>query len=189
MPDPVHRTTAGPTERPSLSGSLRSGLSRALGAAALLGVCFLLTSPIHLEGQLRYGGHFVRAQESFGGAGGVGVRGGIGLPLFPMEAFASGEYFFPACAGIGGCALAGASLDVNLRLPIAFLSPYATGGWVVRRIDPGGGGEVYSRTGLHLGLGAGAGLPGARLFGEARYELARVPSRQLVIRVGVLLGG
>jgi len=156
--------------------------------AALLAVSVLAWAP-PAEAQVRYGGHFARAQDAFGGTGGIGARVGLGLPLLPVEVFASGEYFFPACAAVGGCGLAGVSLDANLRLPMVFLSPYATGGWVLRRLDPGGGGETVTESGLHLGIGAGAGVPGARVFGEARYEFIKVPSRQLVLRLGILVGG
>ena len=157
-------------------------------ASMLLGVAWLAW-PSSAEAQLRYGGHFARAQDAFGGTGGIGARVGLGLPLLPVEGFASGEYFFPACAAVGGCALSGVSLDMNVRLPVVLLSPYATGGWVLRRLDPGGGGDTLIESGLHLGLGAGAGVPGARVFGEARYEFIKVPSRQLVLRLGILVGG
>ena len=157
-------------------------------ASMLLGVAWLAW-PSSAEAQLRYGGHFARAQDAFGGTGGIGARVGLGLPLLPVEGFASGEYFFPACAAVGGCALSGVSLDMNVRLPMVLLSPYATGGWVLRRLDPGGGGDTLIESGLHLGLGVGAGVPGARVFGEARYEFIKVPSRQLVLRLGILVGG
>jgi hypothetical protein len=145
--------------------------------------------PESVDAQVRYGGHYVQVQESFGGSGGVGLRAGVAVPLLPVEAYAGGEYFFPACSGIGGCGLSGLTLDVNVSLPSPFLAPYATGGWALRRLNPGAAAETFTRSGVSLGAGVGAGLPGARFFGEIRYEFIQIPSRQFVLRFGLMMGG
>jgi len=161
------------------------------GAVTLLTVLLLALVILPTSGaaQISYGGHLVQAQDAFGGAGGVGARVGVGLPLFPVTGFVSAEYFFPDCGAASGCGLSGVSLDLNYTLlPLPVVTPYLTGGVVARRIDLGGASEARSETGLHAGAGVSAGVPGMRVFGEARYEFVQAPERQFVLRLGVLLG-
>jgi hypothetical protein len=141
----------------------------------------------HVSAQVRYGAHLAHAADALGGTTGVGARIGFGLPAVPVEVLAGVEYFFPDCAG--ACGFQGLTLDGNLSLPFALLGPYATGGWVLRRFDPEGEADAETVSGLHLGAGVSAGLAGARVFGEARYEFVDAPDGQLVFRAGIVIGG
>jgi len=169
---------------------------RHLAWVVVLGLALPLMPPAPAGAQLSYGGHVVEARDAFGGARGLGARVGVSVPLLPLRAYGTAEYFRPDCGPLDRCGLSGVSLDVNYAiLPIPLLSPYLTGGVVARRVHPGpaaadlsGDGEAFSDRGVHLGVGITAGAAGFRLFGEARYEFVRAPERQVVMRIGLLLG-
>jgi hypothetical protein len=146
-----------------------------------------LSVPAVGSAQVLYGAHLAHATDALGGTTGVGARIGIGLPLLPAEALAGVEYFFTGCST--ACGFQGFSVDANVWLPFSFLSPYLTGGWVLRRYDPPGEADANSTSGLHIGAGFSGGLAGMRAFGEARYEMVDAPDGQFVLRAGLLIGG
>jgi len=164
--------------------------------ALALGLATLLLPPSPARAQFSYGGHLVEARDAFGGARGLGARAGVSVPLLPVRAYGSAEYFRPDCGPLERCGFSGVSLDLNYAiLPLPLVSPYLTGGLVMRRVDPapadasGEGGEgAFTDRGMHLGVGMTAGVSGFRLFGEARYEFVQAPERQFVVRIGLLLG-
>jgi hypothetical protein len=158
---------------------------RILRLAGIPVVLLLLSAP-PASAQVFWGAHLAKANTSFGGTKGAGLRAGLTLPLIPVEVVGSGEYFFPDCPpGFGGCALKGAALDANLRLPFPVLQPYATGGKVWRAFTPGAGAAETRLSGNSMGAGLNLSLGKARLFGEARYEFVDVPESQVMFRVGL----
>jgi hypothetical protein len=164
-----------------------SGSRGRAGRLAAWTVALALVGAPSASAQLLYGGHLAHATDAFGGTTGVGARVGLGLPALPIQLLAGVEYYFPGCSG--ACGFQGLSVDGNVSLPFPFLAPYATGGWVLRRYDPPDEVEAETFSGVHLGVGIGAGIAGARVFGEARYEFVEAPERQLVLRAGFIIGG
>ena len=133
--------------------------------------------------QLNPGIHVARAADVFGGANGVGGSVELGFPLFPIDVFVAGEYFFPDCGTVDGCSFAGGSVDLHLGLPIPVLTPYATGGLVYRRIDVDGTGAT-AETGFGGGVGVHLGALVIGAYAEARYEVLD-PDDQFVFRLGI----
>lgn len=130
--------------------------------------------------QISPGVHLARASESFDGVTGIGGSLRVGLPLVPFSLFVAGEYFFPGC---DGCSFWGGSADVHVSLPLPVLTPYATGGVVLRNTDVS---DTRVRTG-GLGLGAGVNLRMLRVgaYAEGRYEFMDGSGDQLVFRLGL----
>ena len=120
-----------------------------------LAITLLLLGPVQLRGQV-FGGVFgVLVQDSCGESSGVGVEGGLNIPVLPLDIFGSAEWFSPNCARRD---LRGWSLGFNYRvLPVPMVSPYVTGGRTWRRSDngePPGNGE-----GMFGGIGIDVSLP------------------------------
>ncbi|HKJ01920.1 MAG TPA: hypothetical protein VJ997_05675 [Longimicrobiales bacterium] len=156
----------------------RSTLVPALVATALLGF-----APA-AKAQLRPGVHLAQAADVFGGSLGAGASLQVSFPLFPMDVFVAGEYFFPDCGTADGCGYLGGSADLHFRLPVPVLTPYATGGIVYRRFDAGDGSDAVANTGFGLGAGVNLGTLVLGAYAEARYEFVD-PDDQLVFRVGI----
>ena len=92
-----------------------------------------LIGPIPADGQLVGGVFGARARDSFGGTNGIGVEAGVSLPLVPLEVFAAGTLFRPACSG---CDLQGWSLGGKFSvLPLPVLHPYVTFGRTWRDLE------------------------------------------------------
>lgn len=136
------------------------------------------------SGQLNPGLHVARASDAFGGANGVGGSVELSFPLFPIDLFVAGDYFFPDCGTAEGCSLMGGSADLHLGLPFPVLTPYFTGGLVYRRTDPGGGAETTAKTGFGAGVGVHLGAVAIGAYAEARYEFVD-PDDEFVIRLGI----
>jgi hypothetical protein len=149
-----------------------------------------LAQPEEGSAQIRVGLHAVQAMDVLDGTTGVGARVGIQTPVLPFDLFATGEYFLPDCPpGNDGCGLRGASIEANFRMMVPLVRPYLTGGIAYREFTPGGGESRVSDTGVALGAGVDIGLGRARLFGEGRYEFLKAPDRQMVVRIGLIIGG
>jgi hypothetical protein len=157
----------------------------AIAVGTVLAIALAAAPPA--SGQLLYSGHIAHATDALGGTTGLGGRVGVGLPLLPAELLAGVEYYFTGCST--ACGFQGLSVDANAWLPFSLLTPYATGGWVVRRYDAPGPTDAESDSGIHLGAGISGGLAGMRLFGEGRYEFLDVPEGQFVFRAGFVIGG
>jgi hypothetical protein len=134
--------------------------------------------------QLNPGIHVARATDAFGGTNGVGGSVELSFPLFPIDLFVAGETFFPDCGTVDDCSFMGGSADLHLSLPIPVLTPYATGGLVYRRTDPGGGAGAVAKTGWGAGVGVNLGALVLGAYAEARYEVVD-PDDQVVIRLGL----
>jgi hypothetical protein len=153
-------------------------------------VCFTLTllalglSAPRAHAQLNPGIHVARAADLFGGTNGVGGSVELSFPLFPLDVFVAGEYFFPDCGARTDCSFMGGSADLHVNLPVPMLTPYATGGLVYRRTDVGAGAGAVAKTGYGLGLGVHLGAIAVGAYGEVRYEVVD-PDDQVVIRVGL----
>jgi len=132
--------------------------------------------------QLNPGIHVARATDAFGGTNGIGGSVELSFPLFPIDLFVAGEYFFPDCGTADDCSFMGGSADLHLSLPIPVLTPYATGGLVYRRTDVGTGASAQTGFGGGVGVHLGALVIGA--YAEVRYEVVD-PDNQLVVRVGI----
>ncbi len=92
-----------------------------------------LVGPIPADGQLVGGVFGARAQDSFGGTNGFGAEAGLSLPLLPLEVFAAGTLFSPACSD---CVLKGWSLGAKLTVfPLSALHPYLTFGRAWRNLE------------------------------------------------------
>jgi len=134
--------------------------------------------------QLNPGIHVARASDAFGGVNGVGGSVELNFPLFPIDLFVAGEYFFPDCGTADGCSFMGGSADLHLGLPFPVLTPYATGGLVYRRTDAGGGAGANAETGFGGGVGVNLGALVIGAYAEVRYEVVD-PDNQVVFRVGI----
>ncbi len=148
-----------------------------------------LVYPIRADGQLVGGVFGARARDSFGGTNGFGAEAGVSLPLFPLEAFAAGTLFYPACSG---CDFKGWSLGVRFGIfPLPVLRPYVTFGRTWRDLeDPS---NSLDDDGLFTGAGLEIRLPGFGIFAEGRYEFMTEdpdPSldlRQWTLRAGLMM--
>ena len=161
-------------------------LPAALFPGVLVAACLIL-SPSPADGQLRIGGHVVKAADAFDGSYGLGLGAGIDFPLLPFDLMASGEYFFADCPPEDpDCGLYGLTLDANFRLLFPLVRPYISAGLAYRNISPVEIGGDETVAGLGLGLGVDVALAGVRLFGESRYEFLDAPEKQFLWRLGVL---
>lgn len=161
-------------------------------AFAVLTICALV-GPNVAEGQLVGGVFGARARDSFGGANGFGAEAGVSLPLLPLDVFAAGTLFRPACSG---CELKGWSLGVRFTvLPLPVLRPYLTFGRTWRDLEDPSVGLMTDDEGLFAGAGLEVRLPGAGIFAEGRYEFLTErdpvgPSpdlRQWTLRAGLVM--
>ena len=157
-------------------------LRRTLLAVAALAALGL--SAERAQAQLNPGIHVARAADSFGGTNGVGASVQLSFPLFPIDVFVAGEYFFPDCGSVSDCAYMGGSADLHFGLPFPVLTPYATAGLVYRRSDAGGGAGAVAKTGFGAGVGVDLGTLVLGAYAEARYEFVD-PDDQLVFRLGI----
>jgi hypothetical protein len=137
--------------------------------------------------QLRIGGHFVSAQDTFAGTQGVGVRVGFDPPILPFELMVSGEYFFTDCPpGESGCGRYGLTADANFRIVLPLVRPYLSAGLAYRNMDMAAPTQDEFVVGPTLGVGVDVGLSGLRLVGESRYEFMEAPDKQFVWRLGAM---
>lgn len=155
---------------------------RILSAVLLAGAMAYPASDAHA--QLNPGIHVARAMDAFGGSNGIGGSLELSFPLFPIDVFVAGEYFFPDCGSVDDCAFMGGSADLHFGLPIPVLTPYATAGLAYRRFDAGGGVDAVTHTGFGAGVGVNLGTLVLGAYAEARYEFVD-PDDQVVLRVGI----
>lgn len=148
-----------------------------LAALAVVG----FTAP-GASAQLNPGIHVARAFDVFGGANGVGGSLELSFPLFPIDVFVAGEYFFPDCGSVADCSFMGGSADLHFALPVPMLTPYGTAGLVYRRTDVGLGAVADTGFGAGVGVNLGALVLGG--YAEARYEMVG-DDDQVVVRVGL----
>ena len=127
-----------------------------------------LMAPIPADGQLVAGVFGARARDSFGGTNGFGAQLGVSLPLIPLEVFAAGTLFGPACSG---CDFKGWSVGAKLGVfPLPVLKPYVTVGRTWRDLEDPGTALILDDEGLFTGAGLEFALPSFGLFAEGRYE-------------------
>jgi hypothetical protein len=148
-----------------------------------------LIMPVPTDGQLVGGVFGARARDSFGGTNGFGAQAGVSLPLVPLEVFAAGTLFRPACSG---CDFKGWSVGAKLGIfAIPVLRPYITAGRTWRDLEDPNAALILDDDGFFTGAGLELMLPGFSLFGEGRYEfLPEDPGqdlRQWMLRAGVML--
>lgn len=150
--------------------------------SVLFVACALGTFAGDAQAQLNPGIHVARAFDAFGGANGIGGSLELGFPLFPIDVFVAGEYFFPDCGSVADCSYMGGSADLHFSLPVPMLTPYATAGVVYRRMDAGIGAVADTGFGAGVGVNLGALVLGG--YAEARYEFVGEDD-QVVVRVGL----
>jgi hypothetical protein len=171
---------------------------RHLLVATLVVATVLATQPV--DAQLALGihaSHATKGSESgaitFGdgakGALGFGAKAGISPILLPVDVFLVGDYFFPDCAS-ADCSYRSASLEVNLKLPLPVVRPYATAGYTVRDFKVELDGVVTSdaeERGFTGGVGVDVSFA-VRAFGEVRREFfgQGADGDQWVARVGLI---
>jgi hypothetical protein len=150
-----------------------------------------LIGPIPAHSQLVGGIFGARARDTYGGINGIGAEAGVSLPFLPLEVFASGTLFRPACPE---CDLKGWSLGVKFSvLPLPVLHPYVTFGRTWRDLEDPSMGLALNDEGLFGGAGLEIVLPGFGVFAEVRYEflteaVAQAPDlRQWMLRAGLRL--
>jgi hypothetical protein len=156
---------------------------RRVSSAVLLLATLGLMAP-GADAQLNPGIHVARAADVFGGTNGVGGSLQLSFPLFPIDVFVAGEYFFPDCGTGDGCAYMGGSADLHFGLPIPMVTPYGAAGLVYRRSDGGTGAGAVTNTGFGVGVGVDLGALVIGGYAEARYEFVD-PDDQVVIRLGI----
>jgi hypothetical protein len=147
-----------------------------------------LITPIPADGQLVGGVFGARVRDSFEGTNGFGAQAGVSLPLMPIEVFAAGTLFRPACSG---CDLRGWSVGAKIGIfPLPVLRPYVTFGRTWRDLEDPNAGLILDDDGFFTGAGLELGLPGFGLFAEGRYEfLTQDPSPNSDLRQWTLRGG
>ncbi len=150
-----------------------------------------LIGPIPAHAQLVGGIFGARARDTFGGTNGIGAEAGVSLPLVPLEVFAAGTLFSPACTG---CDLKGWSVGVKFSvLPLPVLHPYVTFGRTWRNLEDPNNALTLDDRGFFGGAGLEIVLPGFGIFAEGRYEFLTedpAPSpdlRQWMLRAGVVM--
>jgi hypothetical protein len=149
----------------------------AISGLAMAGAGF--ATPV--QAQLGFGAHVAKASGALDGATGVGLRVTAGLPLIPVQFALSGDNFWPDC---DDCSYQGASLDVQYHLvPALPLRPFVTGGYAMRRVDPGTG-EAETESGIGLGVGVELRLVSVGFYLEGRWERVD-PENQWVTRLGL----
>ena len=157
---------------------MRRALVTAMFATALLG----LAPAAHA--QMNPGFHLARAADVFSGTYGAGASIALSFPLFPIDVFVAGEYFFPDCGAADGCGYMGGSADLHFTLPFPMITPYGTAGIVYRRFDAGADADAVANTGFGLGGGVNLGTLVLGAYAEARYEFVD-PDDQVVFRLGI----
>lgn len=184
-----HRTGRGKGPDAMSLEDLENSMPRSAFVPLMLAGLLLPGLSSKAEGQLRGGVHAFHAGEAFDGATGVGIRGGVQLPVVPLDLLMSGEYLLPACPiASSGCGLRGVTADVNLRMTLPVIRPYVSGGVAHRQYLPGGDGEAVTSTGPSAGVGFDVRLGQLGAFAEARYEFVEAPRSQGILRIGLLLG-
>jgi hypothetical protein len=154
----------------------------------LLSAGILLALPTPGDAQFLVGAHAAHAGKSFGGTVGTGIRAGVDLPVLPFAVYGGWERYFPDCgAGIEGCKLEGFTLDVNFSMFLPLLRPYLSGGLAYRTFRLSDQLPEEDTSGASVGAGFDLTLGSLRGFAEARYELVKVPGRQRVVRLGLML--
>jgi hypothetical protein len=143
-----------------------------------------LVAPQRVAAQFNVGAHAARAADVFGGAWGVGATVGVDVPALPVGARVGADYFRPDCGAADGCGYWGWTADVKVGVPFPFVRPYALGGVVRRRYDPGPGDATWD-SGWAAGIGVDVGSLLLHAFGELRYEGVE-PDHQIVFRLGVI---
>ena len=173
-------------------GSTREMMIVAKFSLAVLAIGALI-GPGPADGQLVGGVFGARARDTFGGTNGIGVEAGVSLPLLPVDVFASGTLFRPACSE---CDFKGWSVGVRYRvLPVPVLRPYVTFGRTWRDLEDPSDSLILDEEGFFTGVGLDVAFPGvgAGIFAEARYEFLRGDSglsrdlRQWTLRAGVMI--
>lgn len=157
-------------------------IRRVLSVALVLAALGVFASPGHA--QLNPGIHVARAADAFGGANGIGGSIQLSFPLFPIDIFAAGEYFFPDCGSVDDCSYMGGSADLHFTLPAPAFTPYGTAGLVYRRSNAGGSAATVANTGFGAGVGVDLGTLVLGAYAEVRYEFVD-PDDQLVLRLGL----
>ena len=110
-----------------------------------------LIAPLPADGQLVGGVFGARARDSFGGTNGFGAELGVSLPLVPLEVFAAGALFRPACTG---CDFKGWSVGAKLGIfPLPVLKPYVTVGRTWRDLEDPGTALILDDDGFFTGAG------------------------------------
>ncbi|MEJ2539566.1 MAG: outer membrane beta-barrel protein [Gemmatimonadota bacterium] len=161
-------------------------------ALPLLAATALFIAPGTAQAQIfGFGVHVPIATDLGGGDNlkdssfGIGGRIGAEIPLFPLSIWGVADYMFPDG---DGTSYQNFGVDINLRLPIPLLQPYATGGYQARRFDDGEVSDIYN--GFTLGGGVRFSFI-VNAFLEARHEFygddeVRVgDDNQWLIRVGL----
>ncbi len=148
-----------------------------------------LIGPLPAHAQLVGGVFGSRARDSFGGTNGLGAVAGVSLPLLPLEVFATGTLFYPACSD---CVLKGWSLGVKFSVfPLPVIKPYLTFGRAWRNIQDPSVGLTADNQGLFGGAGLEIRLPGFGIFAEGRYEFMMEEVdpdlRQWILRAGLMM--
>ena len=150
-----------------------------------------LVGPIPADGQLVGGVFGARARDSFGGTNGFGAEAGVSLPQLPLEVFAAGTLFRPACSG---CDFKGWSLGGKLGIfSFPVLRPYVTFGRTWRALEDPINNLILDDDGLFTGAGLEIGPPRFGIFAEGRYEfMTKDPGpsadlRQWTLRAGLMM--
>lgn len=143
-----------------------------------------MSAPSSVSGQLKFGIHGARAVDIHGGANGLGASLELSFPVFPVDVFAAGDYFFPDCGDGDGCSFRGGSLDLHFALPFPAVQPYGAAGFVVRQVDQGDAMGRVTHRGFGVGVGVNLGAVVIGGYAEARYEFVD-PDDQVVLRLGI----
>ncbi len=150
-----------------------------------------LIGPTPADGQLVGGVFGARARDSFGGTNGFGAEAGLSLPLLPLEVFAAGTLFSPACSD---CVLKGWSLGAKFTIfPLPVLHPYLTFGRAWRKVEDPSVALIADDEGFFAGGGLEIRLPGFGIFADGRYEFMTEDAdpdpdlRQWIFRAGLIL--
>ena len=164
-----------------------------LATLPLLLASGLLLSAEAAEAQyFRFGAHVPLATSLGGGddltgsSWGLGGRVGLEVPLFPLAAWGTFDYMFPSG---DGTSYQNYGIDVNLRLPIPLLQPYAAGGYQARRFDDGEVSDVYHGwtvgAGIRFSFIVNAFLEAKREFYGDEQELVG-DDDQWMVRLGLI---
>lgn len=134
-----------------------------VAAAAILAVGAL--APQEAEAQFKFGAHAAYADGGDNllpeGTFGLGARIGIDPPLIPFSFWAHGDYYFPDDIETGagtvdtGYQTFGADAHFS-PLPFPMVTPYLSGGVLVRRFSAED--NSNTETGFAAGLGADIGV-------------------------------
>jgi opacity protein-like surface antigen len=172
-----------------------------LFVAALALVVAGAALPQAAEAQLKFGVHAAYADggdavlpdASFG----LGARVGIDPPLIPFSFWAHGDYYFVDDTQEGSETFSNGYQTVGLDahfspLPFPMVTPYLSGGVLLRRasVDNGTVSASDTDTGFAVGLGADIGVIVSGTV-QVRYEIfgdaegTDISLNQLVVRAGI----